>query len=140
MAVEVYLYFAASASSAFGNWSSWHFVWRHESSDGANRTFSESIFWVLFSYILPFLPSFFYLLGENGGEYLGPMMTAWSTGILCAMLGVLMLGQALSSWSWKQKSKSDTLPKQAMQHFSWTTALTAISGILWMAILFLYIL
>ena len=137
MAVEVYLYFAASASSALSNFSSWHFVWRHESSDEENRTLNESIFWILFSYILPFLPLIFYLLAEGG--YLGPMMATWSTGILCAMLGVLMLGQAMSSWSWKQKSKSPSLSEQAMHHFSWTTALTAISGILWMVILFMYL-
>lgn len=137
MVAEVYVYFAASASSAFSNFFSWHFVWRHEGPGEENRTLNESIFWILFSYILPFLPSIFYLLAE--GDYLGPMMSTWSTGILCAMLSVLMLGQAMSSWSWKQKSTPSSLSEQAKLHFSWTTVLTAISGILWLAILFMYL-
>ena len=140
MGAELYLYIAASVCSAFSNWSSWHFVWRHEGGNVETKTFNESIFWILFSYILPFLPTLFYALGEGGSGYLGPMMSAWSTGILSAMLGFLMLGQAMSSWSWKEKTQSDSLPDQIMKHFSWTTALTAISGVLWIAALSLILL
>lgn len=136
MAAEVTLFLSASAISAASNWASWHLVWRHEGTGEQKRELKDTLFWILFSYLLPFLPFVFILLGEEGSESIGPLLTKWSLSILCVLLGVLMSGQAMSSWSWKQKNKTDALPEHAMKHFNWTMGLTATAGIVWLILLF----
>ncbi|MDP6010220.1 MAG: hypothetical protein QF707_00345 [Candidatus Poseidoniaceae archaeon] len=139
MAVEVTLFLSASAISAVSNWASWHLVWRHEGSSEQKRDIKETLFWILFSYLLPFLPFIFIMLGEHGSDSIGPLLSKWSLSILCVLLGVLMSGQAMSSWSWKQREKADALPEPVMKHFNWTMGLTAASGIIWLILLFAFI-
>ena len=81
----------------------------------------------------------FVMMGDDGTGSIGPMLTKWSLSILCALLGVLMSGQAMSSWSWKQRNKVDALPKTAMKHFNWTLGLTTVAGIIWLMLLFFFV-
>ena len=139
VAAEVTLFLSASVISAASNFTSWHFVWRHESPDEQNRDLKDKFFWILFSYLLPFLPFLFVMLGENGTGSIGPMLTKWSLSILCVLLGVLMSGQAMSSWSWKQRNKVDALPEAAIKHFNWTLGLTTVAGFIWLILLFFFV-
>ncbi len=139
VAAEVTLFLSASVISAASNFTSWHFVWRHESPDEQKRDFKDKLFWTFFSYLLPFLPFMFVMLGDDGTGSIGPMLTKWSLSILCVLLGVLMSGQAMSSWSWKQRNNADALPKTAMKHFNWTLGLTAMAGISWLMLLFFFV-
>jgi len=131
------LFALGSIITALSNWTSWHFVWRHEDAaiEGGKRKASERVFWFLFSYLLPFLPLFFVMLGSTGSGVLGPALTKWSLAILCALLGFLMSGLAMSSWSWYRKNTSGRLPEQAMKNFIWTMSLTTLAGIWWLVLL-----
>ncbi|MCS5537783.1 MAG: hypothetical protein NZ770_06725, partial [Candidatus Poseidoniaceae archaeon] len=71
MVAEVTLFLSASAISAASNWASWHLVWRHEGAGEQKRELKDTLFWILFSYLLPFLPFMFIMLGEEGSESIG---------------------------------------------------------------------
>lgn len=136
MPTDLTLFLTASIISVLSNWAAWNFVWKNESesSNEKGNSILDKFFWFGFSYLLPFLPTLFVLFGQDGSKALGPSLTNWSLSILSGLLGFLMGGLAMSSWSYYRKNGTSDLKTESAKHFKWTTSLTTLAGLCWLFI------
>jgi|TARA_B110000263_G_scaffold249911_1_gene269201 hypothetical protein len=134
---DLTLFLTASIISVLSNWAAWNFVWKSESESSNEEKMGilDKLFWFGFSYLLPFLPTIFVLIGNDGSKALGPSLTNWSLGILSGLLGFLMGGVAMSSWAYYRKNGTSSLKAESAKHFKWTTSLTTLAGLCWLFIL-----
>ncbi|HIK79294.1 MAG TPA: hypothetical protein EYG04_07875 [Candidatus Poseidoniales archaeon] len=151
MAPTLLWYLAASSGMAMASFSSWWFVWRHEDTTTKmdERTLFDQAFWFSFSYLMPFLPSLFALLGPLGIDKIHQNFARITTAILVLLMAVIMTGISLSTLAWMRKDKSDEdrhvsseinhhlLGREERRHLYWTTGLSGLVALLWWIILIL---
>lgn len=136
---------------AISSFASWWFVWRKEETTTGmeERSLANQAFWFSFSYLMPFLPSLFALLGPAGIDKIHPKFAKITTIILVILMAIIMTGITLSTLAWIRKDKSaenihvssetnhQLLGMEERGHLYWTTALSGIVALIWWTILFI---
>lgn len=113
-----------------------------------NRTLKDQAFWFGFSYLLPFLPAIFLILGPDGASIFTENYTSVFVTILSILMAVLMSGLGASTLAWMRREKArremrvhvdetaQRLPHNAIIHLRWTTALNIAVALLWWYLVF----
>ena len=139
---------AASTLTAVADWAGWHFVWRHEVVAEGKGVRKRTITSFLISYVIPFLPALAVGLGPELLKVYDQGFAIASGKILFVLMGILTAGLTASGYSWKSRhdesaksrdltGQGELLPKEAMEHLTWTTTLIGLASISWWALLFL---